>query len=126
MRAAYLTILLPAVLAGCSQAKAATVDPTNDVHCSVLAFYFHGFAKHHQAPDNQVRATKGFHDWYAAKMKKAAGERFKDAAVLEKEVGPLLETVKADPLAMRDEMSACADRAAADPTFNHFAGGYMR
>lgn len=126
MRVALLAILLPAVLGGCGQATAAVVDPENDVHCSVLAFYFHGLAKHTQAPEKQVRAAKGFHDWYAAKLREVAGERFTDPAIYEKEVGPVLEAVKADPLAMRDEMFACIDRAEGDPAFNRFAGEYVR
>lgn len=126
MRAACLAILLATISGGCGQATAAAVDPKNDVHCSVLAFYFHGLATHTQASEKQVRATKGLHDWYAAKMKEVADERFKNPAFLQNEVGPVLEAVKADPLAMRDEMSACAERAAADPSFNRFASGYMR
>ena len=126
MRIALWTAPLSVILSGCSSASAATVDPKSDVHCSVLAFYFHGLAKHEGAPADQVAATKGLHDWYAIKMKEVAGERFKDAAVFLREVEPILDAVKADPLSMRDEASACADRAAADPTFNRFASGYRR
>lgn len=126
MRLLTPTLLACVLLSGCGRAQAATIDPANDVHCSVLAFYLHGLAKHEGRPDKQVRATKGLHDWYAAKMRAATGDRLKDPAVLEREVGPLLETVKADPLATREEALACMERAQADPTFDRFASAYMR
>lgn len=111
-------------LAGCGQASAAVIDPADDVHCSALAFYFHGFAEHHKFPAAQINAAKGVHDWYAARMRSVAKERWGDMAGFEKEVAPLLEAIKADPLAMRDEMTACTERAAADPAFNQHARAY--
>jgi hypothetical protein len=113
-------------LCGCASAYAVTIDSNNDIHCSVLAFYFHGLAKHDGAPDKQVRATKGLQDWYAVKMRAAEGGRYSDPAVMQSEIGPILESVKADPVSMRDKAKACADRAVADPSFNHFARSYMR
>ena len=112
------------LLSGCGQASAATIDPADDVHCSVIAFYFHGFAEHHGLPAYQQKAAKGVHDWYAAKMRLVAKERWGDMAGFEKEAGPLLETVKSDPLAMQDEMVACTARAAADPAFEQHARAY--
>lgn len=110
------------LLSGCGQANAVIVDPANDVHCSVVAFYFHGFAKHDGAPKTQQDALRTLHHWYAIKMKIVAGERFKEWANVEREVGPVLEAIKADPRSMRDELGACTDRAAADPLFD----GFMR
>lgn len=109
------------LLSGCGKANATTVDPADDVHCSVVAFYFHGFAKHHGLPDNQQRAAKGIFDWYSAKMRQVAVKRWGGMAGFEKEVAPLLETIKSDPLAMRDEMTACTERALRDPAFARFA-----
>jgi hypothetical protein len=123
MRLTAVTIAC-VLLSGCGRANAAAIDPTDDIHCSVLAFYFHGFAEHHGFPAKQQKAAKGVHDWYAAKMRLVAKERWGGMAGFEKEAGPLLETVKADPLAMRDEMVACTKRAAADPAFNEHARAY--
>ena len=125
MRFAVVAALSSGLVSACSPSRAVALDPKNDVHCSVLAFYFNGLAAQVGAPDRQLRASKGLHDWYAAKMKIASAGRFSDPAVLQAELGPLLEEVKADPLSAGDELQACADRAAADPSFNRFARTYM-
>ena len=114
-------IMTCTLLSGCGAASATTLDPSDDVHCSVLAFYFNGLAKHQGAPREQLRATKVMHEWYAAKMRQIAVERWGDMAGYEKEVGPLLEGVKSDPKAMGDEMLVCTNRAVAAPGFNQFA-----
>ena len=121
-------LLAVAVLIGlsaCGPANAVPVDAKNNIHCSVLAFYFHGLAKHDGAPNKQIHAMKGLQDWYAIKMRSDVGGRYFDPAVMQSEVGPILATIKADPFSMRDEVVACADRAAADPAFNDFSRSYM-
>lgn len=125
MRNILLVSLASALLSACSSAGAATVDVKNDVHCSILAFYFHGLAKHERAPEDQIRATRGLHDWYAEKARVSSGRRFSDLKVMQAEVEPILETIKADPNSMRDEYRGCADRAASDPQFDRFARSYM-
>lgn len=112
------------LLSSCGQANAATLDATDDVHCSVLAFYFQGLAKHHGFPAKQQKAANGLHDWYAAKIRSIAKERWGDMSGFEKEVAPLLQTIKSDPLAMSDEFLACTERAAADPEFSKHARTY--
>lgn len=112
-------------LCGCTSANAVTIDSNNDIHCSVLAFYFHGLAKHNDAPDDQLRAIKAIQDWYAVKMRSAEGGRYSDPAVMQSEIGPILESVKADPISVRDKAKSCADRAVADPSFNDFAHSCM-
>lgn len=117
------------LLSGCGPANATNlestdlvqVDSTNDVHCSVLAFYFNGLAEHRSAPRNQIRATKVVHEWYGAKMRRVAVERWDNWAEFAKETEPVLEAVKSDPAAMRDELLACTDRAIAEPGFEKFA-----
>lgn len=126
MRNGYRLFPLCLLLTACGQANATRIDPKNDVHCSVLAFYFQGLAKHQGAPRKQQQATKGLHEWYAAKMRATAAERFKDLAGLEREISPLLEAVKADPKSMADKLGDCAKRAAADPGFDRFAADYLR
>lgn len=121
MRLFAAQIIACLILSGCGTASAATIDPADDVHCSVVAFYFHGLAKHHGFPDDQQRAAKGIHEWYASKMRQVAVGRWGGMAGFEKEVAPLLETIKSDPLAMRDEMTTCTERAGRDPAFNRFA-----
>jgi hypothetical protein len=121
MRLLAVPVLALTLLGGCGEAGAANVDPADDVHCSVLAFYFHGFAKHQGVPANQLRATKVMHEWYAAKVRDVAVERWGGTDGFQKEIGPLLEAVKKDPKAMADEMVACTDRAIAAEGFNQFA-----
>jgi hypothetical protein len=108
-------------LGGCGTATAATLDPSDDAHCSLLAFYFNGLAEHQGAPRDQLRATKVLHEWYAAKIRQVAVKRWGDMSGYEKEMGPLLERIKSDPKAMGDELIACTDRAMATPDFNQFA-----
>lgn len=109
------------LLSACGAASATTVNPSDDVHCSVLAFYFHGLAEHQGVPRQHLAATKVMHEWYAVKMRQAAVERWGDMAGYEHEVGPLLDSIKSDPKAMEGEMLACVDRATADPAFDQFA-----
>lgn len=121
MRQLPATVIASLLVSGCGQATAATVNPADDVHCSTLAFYFQGLAKHHQAPLVQQRAITGMHEWYAAKLREVAAARWKEKSEAEAEIGPILEKIKSDPLAMRDAMKECALRAQREPTFNAFA-----
>lgn len=122
----FLIAAATIALCACTSANAVTIDPKNDMHCSVLSFYFHGLARHEGFSDKQVRAAKGLQDWYAAKIRSAEGGRYSNPAIMQSEIGPVLEAVKADPRSMLDEAKACLDRAAADPSWNSFAGSYMR
>jgi len=126
MRRLLTLMLAVESMAACSPATAVTIDPKNDVHCSVLTFYFHGLAVHDGASNTQIRATKGLEDWYAAKLRSHSGGRYADPTLLQRELGPVLDTIKANPDAMRDAAKACVSRAAADPSFNDFARPYMR
>ncbi len=120
-----LTFMVVANLIGaCSPAPAVKIDPQNDIHCSVLSFYFYGLAKHDGAPDAQILATKALQDWYAAKLQSDAGNRYSDPALAKKNIGPILDAVKANPATMRDAMRICTNRAASDPTFANFARSY--
>jgi hypothetical protein len=126
MRRLLTLMLAVESVAACSPASAVTIDPRNDVHCSVLAFYFHGLAVHDGASNTQIRATKGLQDWYTAKLRAHASGRYADPALLQRELGPILDTIKANPDSMRDAARTCVSRAAADPSFNDFARSYIR
>ena len=108
------------VIAGCGEARGTVPDASNDLHCSVLSFYFAGLARHSGAPADQQRATAAIHEWYAAKAREVAAQRSDPNAVLA-EMEPIFEAIKQDPRSMLDELSACTDRAAADPGFDAFA-----
>jgi hypothetical protein len=97
------------LLAACSQASAATPDTSNDIDCSVLAFYFDGLAGHTGAPPSQKRATAAVHSWYSVKVQRISQERGAHAVL--SRAGPVLEAVKQDPMNMRDAHKACAFRA---------------
>lgn len=124
MRTAAAATIACMLLTGCGSANATVVDPASDVHCSVIAFYFHGLARHDSAPLDQQKATKAVHDWYSAKIESVSTEWRRDMARAEREISPVLDAIKADPRAMLDEMMACTKRAAADPGFNAHAYAY--
>ena len=107
-------------LAACGQATGSVPDASSDLHCSVLAFYFSGYAEHTGAPADQRRAVAAVHEWYAAKLRRLTTERGRPDLVIA-EGAPFLEAVKRDPSAMLDELRVCSDRALADPSFNGFA-----
>jgi hypothetical protein len=108
------------VIAGCGQARGHVPDASNDLHCSVLAFYFAGLAQHSRAPPDQQRGTAAVHQWYASKARQVAARSSDPNAALA-EMEPILEAIKRDPQSMLDEFSVCTDRAAADPGFHEFA-----
>lgn len=108
-------------LAACGSASASTLDPSDDLHCSVVAFYFKGLAEHKGAPADQLRATAVVDGWYAAKVREIAPTRWKDLDASLTEMAPILEAVKADPMAASDEHMACAKRATEDPSFAAFS-----
>ena len=121
-----LLMLGAAASAGCSNATATTLDPSSDVHCSVLAFYFAGLAEHNRAPADQRHATRVMHEWYSAKIRAVAVERWGDMDGMSGEIRPLLEEVKRAPGDMLDELGKCADRAGADPAFDAFVRRHSR
>ena len=108
-------------LAGCGQASGSVPDPSSDLHCSVIAFYFSGLAEHDGAPADQRRALAAVHEWYAAKLRQLATQRGDPNSVLA-EAEPILDAIKRDPRAMLDEHETCSERAMADPAFNRFVG----
>lgn len=117
MRPLAGSIVACMLLIGCGRAAATTIDPADDVHCSVVAFYFQGLTEHAGAPSDQRHAVKALQEWYSAKMRQVAVERWGGLAAAERELAPLLDAVKSDPVAMRDELLACTERAIADPAF---------
>lgn len=119
-RNAVLMCCLSALAAGCGQAEAANPDPTRDIDCSVVAFYFKGLAEKDGAPQEQRRSTAAIHEWYALKLREIRIQRGDTQSVLA-EAAPILEAVKRDPLAALDELEACTDRAVSDPSFGSFA-----
>ncbi len=107
-------------LTGCGEASGGVPDASSDLHCSVLAFYFSGYAEHTGAAADQRRALSAVHEWYAAKLRQVAVERGGPDSVLA-EGAPVLEQVKHDPQGALDEFQACSNRALADPAFKGFA-----
>jgi len=99
-------------LAACSQANAATPDPSQDIDCSVVAFYFSGLAEHRGVEPAQKRALAAVHKWYSKKVQAIAKDEGANGVLTR--AGPVLEAVKRDPMNMRDELAACTDRAVND------------
>ena len=115
----FLIIPLTA-LAACGQANGSLADASSDLHCSVLAFYFSGYAEHSGAPADQRRALASVDNWYGAKVRQLSAQSGGSETMVS-EGGQILEALKRDPDAMLDEMTACSARALADPAFNGFA-----
>ena len=113
-------LFLPLItLAACSPAAGSTPDVTNDLHCSVVTYYFSDFAERSGAPADQKRATAAVTEWYALKMRERAAQQG-GSDTLMSEAARILEVVKADPVGMADEMTACTERAVSDPAFDGF------
>ncbi len=109
-------VLASAAMAACSQAAASPVDPQNDIHCSVAAFYFKGHPVTQGSPPNVRYAVDRLFDWYSIKVRALAAER--GAESVQSTAEPVLEAIKRDFLGHREHLTACTDRAVADPTFN--------
>jgi hypothetical protein len=105
----FLVVLATSGLLGCAQASAATPDPSQDLDCSVVAFYFNGLAKHKGAAADQHHALSTVNKWYATRLQAIAKKDGVESVLAR--TGPLLEAVKREPMEMRDELSACTDRA---------------
>src|SRR5688572_30180343 len=94
-RMLFLT-LASACLVACAQASAANPDPSQDIDCSVVTFYFSGLAKHEGAEAAQQRALSAVSKWYAAKVETLAKQNGANQVL--NRAGPLLEAVKRDPM----------------------------
>lgn len=117
---AWVRLAPLAMFAGCAPARGSVPDASNDLHCSVLAFYFAGYAEQSGAPTDQRQGAMAIHEWYAAKAREIAAQRSDPNSALA-EMASVLEAVKRDPRSMLDEFSTCTDRAATDPAFDAFA-----
>ena len=104
-----LVALASVGLTACGRANAATPDVSQDVDCSVVAFYFTGLAQQMRVEPTQQRAVAAVHDWYSARVRAMASQEGANEVL--SRAGPILEAVKRDPVNMRDEMAACTDRA---------------
>ena len=109
VRHALIAAAASTIAVACSQAVAATPDPSKDLDCSVITFYFSGLAKHRGAEVGEQQALASVFDWYRARVKGEAGAENGDAML--SRAAPILEAVKRDPMNMRDELAACTDRA---------------
>ncbi len=116
-----VVLLALASLGACSQAAASPVDPANDLHCSVVAFYFSGHPVTKAAPQDQQVAVKRVFDWYSIKVRALAAESGGDSVL--STAAPVLEAVKKDHLAHREHLLACANRASDDPAFRAWLRG---
>lgn len=107
-------------IAACGRAEAAGPDSARDVDCSVLAFYFARAAERSGAPADQRHGAQALHLWYSERIQAIALRQGNGNGVLA-EAAPVLAAVNADPRAMLDEYSACAERAFADRGWDAFA-----
>ena len=115
-----ILLALPlAALTSCGQANGRALDPSSDLQCSVIVYYFDGLAEHVGAPTDHKRILSKVNQWYASKVQQLALERSQADSEMG-QASAVLEQVKRDPEAAYDEAAACIDRAVADPAFNGF------
>jgi hypothetical protein len=110
---------LACLLAGCSDAQAAPIDPANDVHCAVMATAFQVAAAQQNATSFQQKSACVLAEWYAPSLRALATREGEEKALAQ--VAPLVEAVEADMLGHKDSFVACVTRAADDPRFDSFA-----
>lgn len=108
-------------LTGCGSNTRPTLDPSRDLDCSVVSFYFAGFAKHVGAPAEQTRAAWVVSEWFHARLREDLAKQGQDGSGALASAEPLLEEIKRDPKAATDEFASCSNRAIADPGFDAFA-----
>ncbi|HEX8193019.1 MAG TPA: hypothetical protein VF552_08975 [Allosphingosinicella sp.] len=110
--------------AACSAASAAPLDPESDVHCFALATAYGEAARRMNSPADQQHAIAGVAAWYAPKFDAAAQGRTREDILAE--TAALERSVDRNPQAGLAALTACTDRAAADPGFNAFAARWAR
>lgn len=113
-----------AILAGCSAAAATAPDPSNDVHCFVLATGFLGLAQSGNAPANQRQAAAGIEAWYGVRFDAVVKARGKNSVL--DEASRVAKFMDADFPAAKTAYLACTNRAVSDPAFNDFAAKLHR
>jgi hypothetical protein len=111
-------------LAACSPASASAADPNNDVHCFALAEGFQGLARNINAPAHQQRAVAAIAAWYGPRFDAAVQARGRDTILAEG--AALARFVDRNPEAARAALTACTERAVAEPAFNDFAARWAR
>jgi len=97
------------MMASCNQTPQVRPDPSSDIDCSVVTFYFKGLADHDRAEADQRAALGAVSNWYARRAEAIAKEQGAESVL--QRAGPILDAVKAEPKAMGDELQACTDRA---------------
>lgn len=99
-------------LAGCSEARAAQADPTNDVHCAAIAAYFRTAAEQIPGDPGARRSFRALDEWYGSRLQAIGSARGDRNGVLA-EAGSVVKIIEADPGAMADKVAVCFDRALA-------------
>lgn len=97
-------------IAACSSAQASKLNPNDDLHCSVVSFYF--ARSDRTMSDLDARTLFVVSAWY----NKQIGNKV-DLG----KAGPVLQKVKDDPVAARPVAADCIQRASRDPGFEGFA-----
>jgi hypothetical protein len=110
--------LIPVLaLAACGQAKAGSIDPTDDFDCAIVTSFFHEAAKSLGAPDDQQWASYVISSWYTVKLYKG----HPDALATQRNRGrAMFNAIAKNPRNYSDDLKACTARAIADPRFRRF------
>ena len=118
MKVRGISVVLIAVMAGCSSASAAP-DVSSDFDCAWTAAYFHEYSK--DVPTATAEHRQAFYilnQWYASSWQIANPGQ--PMAQTKPKVMPMLEAMDRNPAAYKDALRSCAERAARDPKFSKF------
>jgi len=114
----HATWLIAALaLAGCAKADAATVDPNNDYDCAITFRVFREVAKVQGAPDKARQGLFIMEQWYSAKWDHDHANTPDPAD----HGDAIIKAMSLNPVAYKEPLKACTERAAADPHFDRFA-----
>ena len=104
-------------LAACGQARAGTVDPTDDFDCVIVSAYFNEAAKVAGVPAHEQWAAHVVSSWFTVTVYKEDPNLLANPGDRAK---ALMDAIGKDPRSYTDAMKACTARATADPRFNRF------
>ncbi len=104
-----LAITMFSLASSCSNAN--MLNPDNDIHCSVVSFYFMKLADHIGSGNNEKISLSRINSWYVKRLKIEYGQEYNSNAFLDTKIKPVLEFVKDNPSAAEMPMRMCGERA---------------
>lgn len=105
-------LMIPVLLAtsACGQASAATIDPSQDLDCSVLSSFMRELGTKVDADPKQKRALAAVHKWYIERTQPTFQDLGEEA--FRAKISPIYEAAKRETIRTASEKHMiCAKRA---------------